>query len=172
MAVTTVEGIGSTKTALHPVQVSTGITSIDRFRPDCCFKMGLYYSIPYERSGSQNLMAPSVGFALQELWCPCMPCWGTILYQHTKRWKVPLKVSLRSSLVALIPGFRSIKRLRVFHLLRPYMGCYSSSSYSYPKHFKSRRYLFVHLCQVVQRRYKGWITLSLWMNRYPGNKFQ
>ena len=26
MAVTTVEGIGSTKTALHPVQVNTGIT--------------------------------------------------------------------------------------------------------------------------------------------------
>ena len=73
MAVTTVEGIGSTKTVLHPVQVKTGLAgvaslaglsvTIERFKTN----NNCLLSIFYPRNGSQSLMGHSVDFVPREL---------------------------------------------------------------------------------------------------------
>ena len=97
MAITTVEGIGSTRTSLHPVQVSS-------YRKSSALHSDLnndakivFYTAPF-RSVLPKLMGLSVDSVLLGLSCPCTLCSGTTPLLQRKKLRLLLRVSFRVSL--------------------------------------------------------------------------
>ena len=97
MAITTVEGIGSTRTSLHPVQVRSYRKSsvLHSDLNNLCFDANIVlYTAPF-RSVLPGLMGLSVDSVLLGLSCPCTLCSGTTPHLQRRKLRLLLRVSFR-----------------------------------------------------------------------------